>query len=342
MWKQAGCDMRDIARRQESEVSPSTKLRVLLRQAQVGEPCRTASLPRESREPNPQHGVEIARHAFGLWIIYPLLLFILHFPVAPIPATAEPVTDLADRGESILFTETFDDLDAWEELTFPKVSQHSSYTVVPDRGDPGSVDGKILKAQSDGSASGILWKGKFNVYEYPGLRWRWKVRNCYEKGDATKKKGDDYPIRLYVMFKYVPSDPAVKTSLKYSLAKLFYGRTPPYTSLNYIWANRDHGMMYMANPYSKKAMMVLLQSGEGKAEQWIQEDINIVKDYLEAFGTSPPAIAGLAIMNDSDNTLESSVSWVDDIEIYRPREPREPNPESRIQNSEDRSQPFDK
>jgi hypothetical protein len=216
-----------------------------------------------------------------------------------------------------LFTETFDDLDAWEELTFPKISRHSSYTVVPDNGDPGSVDGKILKAQSDGSASGILWKGKFNVYEYPGLRWRWKVRNCYEKGDATKKKGDDYPIRLYVMFKYVPSDPAVKTSLKYYLAKLFYGRTPPYTSLNYIWANRDHGRMYMANPYSKKAMMVLLQAGEGKAEQWIQEDINIVKDYLEAFGTSPPAIAGLAIMNDSDNTLESSVSWVDDIEIYR-------------------------
>jgi hypothetical protein len=161
-----------------------------------------------------------------------------------------------------------------------------------------------------------LWKGEFNVYEYPRLRWRWKVENCYKKGDASMKKGDDYPLRLYVMFKYVPSDPAVRKSLKHGLANLFYGRTPPYTTLNYIWANRDHGKMIMPNPYSESAMMILLQAGEGRAGQWIHEDIDIVEDYKKAFGTPPPAIAGLAIMNDSDDTGESSVSWVDDIEIY--------------------------
>jgi hypothetical protein len=216
-----------------------------------------------------------------------------------------------------LFTETFNDLDAWKKLTFPKISRHSSYTVVPDNGDPGSVDGKILEAQSDGSASGILWKGKFNVYEYPGLRWRWKIRNIYAKGNATVKEGDDYPVRLYVMFKYDPADPAVQRSLKYSLAKLFYGRTPPYTTLNYIWANREHPQKFLVNPYSDRAMMIVLRTGKEKVGQWVLEDIDIVRDYKEAFGTSPPAIAGLAIMNDSDNTGEASVSWVDDIEIYR-------------------------
>ena len=216
-----------------------------------------------------------------------------------------------------LFTETFDDLDAWEKLTFPKISQHSSYSIEPGTREQESADISVLRAQSKGSASGILWKGEFNVYEYPFLRWRWKIRNIYAKGNATVKEGDDYPVRLYVMFKYDPADPAVQRSLKYSLAKFFYGRTPPYTTLNYIWANREHPQKFLVNPYSDRAMMIVLRTGKEKVGQWVLEDIDIVRDYKEAFGTSPPAIAGLAIMNDSDNTGEASVSWVDDIEIYR-------------------------
>ena len=221
-----------------------------------------------------------------------------------------------------LFTEAFDDLDAWEEMTFPKIPRHSIYTIEPDTSGPGtsapgSIGNGVLRAQSDGSASGMIWKGEFNVYKFPRLSWKWKVSNTYEKGNATTKSGDDYPIRLYVMFKYVPSDPAVKPSLKYLLARLFYGKTPPYTSLNYIWANRDHDQRFLVNPYSDKAMMVVLQAGKDKVGQWVQEDIDIVRDYKEAFGTTPPAIAGLAIMNDSDGTGESSVSWMDDVELYR-------------------------
>ena len=254
----------------------------------------------------------ISAHAASLRITCALFLILLHFLGAPLPAAAEPDTDRVDRGESSLLVEKFDNLDAWEELTFPKIGQHSSYTIEPTTGS-----NPVLRADSNSSASGIVWKGEFNVYEYPRLRWRWKIRNLYKKGDATTKEGDDYPIRLYVMFKYVPSDPAVKRSLKYILARLFYGRTPPYTSLNYIWANRDHDTAFLTNPYSKKAMMVVLQAGEEKVGLWTREDVDIVKDYQEAFGTLPPAMAGLAIMNDSDGTGESSVSWVDDIEIYR-------------------------
>jgi hypothetical protein len=37
----------------------------------------------------------------------------------------------------------------------------------------------------------------------------------------------------------------------------------------------------------------------------------------KAFGEDPPSVANLAIMNDSDNTGESAVSYIDYIEIYR-------------------------
>ena len=130
------------------------------------------------------------------------------------------------------------------------------------------------------------------------------------------KKGDDYPIRVDVMFKGDPSDPAVHRTLTYSLAKLFYGRSLPYSSLNYIWANREQGSRYLVSTYTDRTIMVPLQQGEGNVGRWMEEDVDILKDYRQAFGEDPPHMAGLAIMNDSDDTGESSVSWVDWIEIY--------------------------
>ena len=38
---------------------------------------------------------------------------------------------------------------------------------------------------------------------------------------------------------------------------------------------------------------------------------------MNAFGCKPPEKAGIAMMNDSDNTGEQSVSYLDYIEGYR-------------------------
>jgi hypothetical protein len=50
------------------------------------------------------------------------------------------------------------------------------------------------------------------------------------------------------------------------------------------------------------------------------ESVNIIEDYVKAFGVKPPEKAGIAIMNDSDNTGEQSVSYLDYIEVYREME----------------------
>jgi len=63
--------------------------------------------------------------------------------------------------------------------------------------------------------------------------------------------------------------------------------------------------------------MIILEAGGDNAGKWLQEEVNIVEDYVEAFGTMPPPIASLAIMNDSDNTGEKSVSYTDFIEVSK-------------------------
>ncbi len=59
--------------------------------------------------------------------------------------------------------------------------------------------------------------------------------------------------------------------------------------------------------------MVLLEMGGARAGAWIEEEVNILKDYKVAFKEDPPAVAGLAIMSDTDNTDEKAEAYIDYI-----------------------------
>src|SRR5208337_1337548 len=98
----------------------------------------------------------------------------------------------------VLFREDFNDLSAWKDVFFPKISQHTVYRT--ER----SGSGSYLVAISDASASLLVYKRPFDVYEYPDIRWRWKVSNIYKNADPKVKSGDDYPIRIYIAFEYDP------------------------------------------------------------------------------------------------------------------------------------------
>jgi len=212
---------------------------------------------------------------------------------------------------TVLFREDFYDLAEWKPLLFPKIPQHSVYTVVKEG------DHAFLRAESNASASGLLYRKAYRVFDYPKVRWRWKVENVYQKGNAEEKSGDDYPIRIYIIFKYDPGMASFGQRLKYGIAKTIYGEYPPHSSLNYIWANRRHEQSIIANPYTDKAKMIIIETGAEKTGQWVEEDVDVIEDYRRAFGAEPPAEASIAIMNDSDNTGERSVSFVDFIEVYK-------------------------
>jgi hypothetical protein len=208
-----------------------------------------------------------------------------------------------------LFREDFNDLKNWEPLNFESVEKHTSYTI------ESAESAKSLKAESNASASALVYKEEFNVYEFPKVRWRWKVENVYKSGKAGTKEGDDYPIRVYVMFKYEPRKAGLRQRIAYAAAKLRYGEYPPHSSLNYIWANREQTDRIITSPYTDKVRLILKRQGTSNVGEWVTEEIDIVADYEKAFGKKPPPVARIAIMNDSDNTGERSVSYVDYIEV---------------------------
>jgi hypothetical protein len=234
-----------------------------------------------------------------------------YFLTVPLILLCISALSQAHSGEGkFLFREDFNDLNGWKPLSFPKIKKHTSYRI--ESNGPGSY----LKAESNASASAVLHKKEFNVYQYSRLRWRWKVENVYTKGNAKTKSGDDYPLRIYIVFKYDPEKAGFTEKLKYSAAKLIYGEYPPHSSLNYIWANRKHDETIITNAYTEKSKMVLLQEGDSNSGKWLKQDVNMREDYEDAFGEKPPPIASIAIMNDSDDTGEKSISYLDYIELY--------------------------
>jgi len=108
----------------------------------------------------------------------------------------------------------FDNLGDWESLHFPKIKTHSRYSVINENGK------NILQCESNASASGLILKKTFSIYSYNRLKWKWKISNVYNNADPKKKSGDDYPIRVYIIFKYNPDKATVYEKAKYNAAKL--------------------------------------------------------------------------------------------------------------------------
>jgi hypothetical protein len=207
---------------------------------------------------------------------------------------------------------TFSNLDSWRPLTFPKIPRHSEYRVVDS-------DGKlVLSVASQASASGIIHERSFKTEETPVISWRWKAMNVLAKGNAETKAGDDYPIRIYVIFRYDPSRASFLQRLQYQAAKAAYGEYPPHAGLSYVWANRAHQRRIITSAYTSRAVLVVADQGAEHLGQWRSHTVNIAEDYREAFGSAPPPEFSLAIMGDSDNTGESSTAYLDFVQVSSP------------------------
>ena len=209
--------------------------------------------------------------------------------------------------------EGFSSLDGWEALEFPKIERHSEYTVIPsDAAEAGSA---VLRAQAEASASGLIFEQTFEVADTPIVEWRWKIEDTVPGGDAATKDGDDYALRIYIIFPYDPAEASFGTKLKYNAAKLIYGEYPPLASLNYVWANQAWSQDILPNAFTERAMMFAVETGSEHVGQWRSYRVDIREDYREAFGKAPPATASIAIMSDTDNTGESATAYIDYIRV---------------------------
>ncbi len=201
--------------------------------------------------------------------------------------------------------------DGWEPLTFPKIKEHSRYELIREDGS------QVVRATTDAGASGLISRLDLAPGESLILRWRWKVSNVFDRGNAREKSGDDYPARIYVAFRFQPDKAGFFERAKRKTVAVLFGEELPGNALNYIWANMlPAGIPSYPTPSPTSTMMIAVNSGAAQAGQWVTVERDIVADYRRAFGEEPPPIVGIAIMSDSDNTGESATAWYGDLSLH--------------------------
>ncbi|MCH8557212.1 MAG: DUF3047 domain-containing protein [Balneolia bacterium] len=197
----------------------------------------------------------------------------------------------------------------WEALTFRGIDR-TEYTLY-------DYDGKtVIRAVSENASSALVRRKAIDPAEFPILRWSWKTEQVFEKGDVTSKDGDDYPVRIYIIFDYDTGNLSLWQRTKIRAARLVHGEIPA-RAINYVWDTDSEPGTIVPNPYTELVKMVVVESGEEHVGEWVSYEMNVFQDYRNIYGEDPPEIAAVAIMTDTDDTGERAISYFGDLKFYR-------------------------
>jgi hypothetical protein len=204
-------------------------------------------------------------------------------------------------------------IDGWQPLRPAPAAPDTRYELVVDGGTT------VLRAEADGSMSGLVHRVRVPLSEYPTLRWRGKIRDVVAGADMATRAGDDYAARIYVLFDYPAQRLPFATRTRLRLAEALYGQPIPTAALNYVWDNRQPAGTIRPNAYTDRARMVVLRSGSAQAGEWQIETRDLAADFRAAFGEEPPDVVAVAVATDTDNTGGRATAWYGDIEFLGPR-----------------------
>jgi hypothetical protein len=177
-------------------------------------------------------------------------------------------------------------LDQWESKAF-KGQTHYQLTDL--------TGAKALKAESNGSASGLFKEQRIDLQKTPIMNWSWRIENRLGNINEQDKSGDDYAARVYVVVS----------------GGLAFWRT---RAINYVWASTSPKGKIWPNAFAgDHAMMIALRSSADQTGAWYTEKRNILADLKQFVGKDIRYIDAVAIMTDTDNTNSKATAYYGDI-----------------------------
>lgn len=176
-------------------------------------------------------------------------------------------------------------LDGWSERSF---DGNTHYELVDEEGI------EVLRGHTMGQASILYREQTIDLKTTPIINWSWKVDRTYMNIDEQSRAGDDFPARLYVVAQT--------------------GFLPWETlAINYVWASQSAIGESWANPYTDKAKMVVIQSGDTHVGDWTMHSRDVAEDFRQLFQQEIDELSGFAVMVDGDNAQMEAVAWFGEI-----------------------------
>ena len=174
----------------------------------------------------------------------------------------------------------------WTPIVFSKLTRYELVDL---------DNAKVLRADSHGAASGLIYKQKIDLLKTPLLNWCWRVEQVLQNDHEQGRSSDDFAARLYLVID---------------------GGFMPWKTraLNYVWSSQLPVGELWKNPYAgKSAMMLAVRSNTSPGKIWFAETRNVYEDLEHAFGHKIRYIDAVAIMTDTDNTDSTAQTYYGDI-----------------------------
>lgn len=198
----------------------------------------------------------------------------------------------------------------WFPVSLPYGHQ-SEIRIVPETG--GNVL-RVHSAHAFGSVAHRLWADPAAT---PAISWRWKVDHVVQGAELERKGHEDFAARLYVSFDYPEEMLSFGTRAKLAVARSFYDFVPS-AAICYVWDNRHAAGTSAWSPHFDHVRVVVLESGDAKAGQWVEEHRDIEADFRAAFPGwkgRVPQVNGIIVGNDTDQTGEEATAWFGDLHL---------------------------
>lgn len=154
---------------------------------------------------------------------------------------------------------------------------------------------QVVKAVSDGSASGLYLEKRIDLLETPYLSWKWRIENRLNPANERSRDGDDYAARVYVIVD----------------GGILFWKT---RALSYVWSASEQTGASWDNAFAgSNVRMLAVRSADDPVSAWREEKRNVLLDLKQAFGEDIRYIDAVAIMTDTDNTGGSAAAYYADI-----------------------------
>lgn len=168
----------------------------------------------------------------------------------------------------------------WQEIVF---EGRTDYVMDEDK--------DCVRAEADGTASGLIREKEVDLEDTPLLRWAWRAEQPLRPGKEAperKRAGDDFVARVYVIRE-----------------GFFRWQT---RAVNYVWSREHEVGEHWPNPYTGNAVMVSVQYGEEGLGEWQEFERNVREDFRRFHDRDIDRIDAVAIMTDADDTEGRAVA----------------------------------
>jgi len=144
----------------------------------------------------------------------------------------------------------------------------------------------------------LIDKKEIDIYETPILKWDWRIFDIPEGGDEDSSSQNDVAASVYVVF---------------DTSRILFQKVP--VSIRYTWSSK-HPVGSLFSKLRGRQRIMVIGTGENNLGEWQTFERNIVEDYENIFGKTPPRTPiAILILSDGDETRSHIKADYDDFEL---------------------------